>query len=77
MAEVTEGGEYMYYSDEIVEEVRSRNDIVDVISGYVKKNRLPFPLVRGSRCTTVLVAGQAEMCLRLLWNTKIIRFRRH
>ena len=26
----------MYYSDEIVEEVRSRNDIVDVISSYVK-----------------------------------------
>ena len=26
----------MYYSDEIVEEVRARNDIVDVISGYVK-----------------------------------------
>ena len=26
----------MYYSDDIVEEVRMKNDIVDVISGYVK-----------------------------------------
>ncbi len=26
----------MYYSDDIVEEVRSKNDIVDVVSGYVK-----------------------------------------
>ena len=26
----------MYYSDELIEEVRSRNDIVDVISSYVR-----------------------------------------
>lgn len=25
-----------YYSDDIIEEVRSRNDIVDVISQYVR-----------------------------------------
>ena len=26
----------MYYSEELIEEVRLKNDIVDVISGYVK-----------------------------------------
>lgn len=29
----------MYYPDEIIEEVRARNDIVDVISGYVRLQR--------------------------------------
>lgn len=35
MACVDRGGS-MYYSEDIVEEVRLRNDIIDVISGYVK-----------------------------------------
>lgn len=41
----------MYYSDEIIEEVRSRNDIVDVISTYVKlqkKGSSYFGLCPGS-----------------------------
>ena len=29
----------MYYAEELIEEVRSRNDIVDVISGYVRLQR--------------------------------------
>lgn len=32
-------GDYLYYSDEIIEEVRSRNDIVDVIGSYVNLKR--------------------------------------
>ena len=29
----------MYYSEDIVEEVRMKNDIVDVVSQYVKLNK--------------------------------------
>ena len=29
----------MYYSDELVEEVRTRNDIVDVVSSYVRMKK--------------------------------------
>lgn len=71
----------MYYPEEVIEEVRTRNDIVDIISGYVKlqkkeaiisdcvrsttKNRLPFLSLSPSRCTTALAAESAGMCLPL------------
>ena len=43
----------MRYSDDIIEEVRSRNDIVDVISQYVKLTRKGSSyFVEGRRMTT-------------------------
>ena len=60
----------MYYPDELVEEVRMKNDIVDVVSGYVKIQKkgssyfglCPFRYRPASRCITALAAGQGEMC---------------
>lgn len=81
----------MYYPDEVVEEVRMKNDIVDVISGYVKitreavilayalfimKSHLHFQFRKASRCFIVSAVEPVEMFLRLSWNMKTILFRR-
>lgn len=68
-----------YYSDDIIEEVRSRNDIVDVISQYVRlskravpisdsarfimKKQAPFPCRLTNRCIIVSDAARVEMYL--------------
>ena len=64
----------MYYPEEVIEEVRTRNDIVDIVSQYVNlkktisdcarfimRNPRPFPFHRESRCITASDAEQAEM----------------
>lgn len=33
--DIKKGGVKVYYADEVIEEVRSRNDIVDVLGSYV------------------------------------------
>lgn len=70
-----------FYSQELVEEVRSGSDIVDVISGYIKLQRkgsnyvgvCPFHNDRNpsmsvnqqGRSITASAAGQAGTCLNL------------
>ena len=71
----------MYYSDDLIEEVRAKNDIVDVISGYVNCRKKEVPIlvyVRSimkshrlflsagrSRCTIASGAAPEAMYLRL------------
>ena len=56
----------MYYPDEIVEEVRQRNDIVDIVSGYVrlqKKGSSYFGLCpfHNEKSPSFSVSGQKQM----------------
>ena len=66
----------MYYSEDVIEEVRMKNDIVDVISGYVRLQKkgssyfglCPFhneksPSFSVSRCIIALAAARAAMYL--------------
>ena len=54
----------MRYPEELIEEIRTKNDIVEVISGYARstmKNPPPSLSRRASRCTTVSAAGRVAM----------------
>ena len=82
----------MYYPDEVIEEVRSSNNIVDVIGSYVRlqkkgssyfglcpfhNEKAPsFSVSQINKCIIVLAAEPGAMYLPLLWNMRIRRFRR-
>ena len=62
-----------YFSDDIIEEVRSRNDIVDVIGQYVHLTKkgstyfglCPFLFLRINKCTTASAVEPEGMFSRL------------
>ena len=77
----------MYYSEELIEEVRSRNDIVDVISGYVRLQKKgssyfglcpfhnekspSFSVSRQKQMYYCFGCGAEGMFLHFLWNMRI------
>ena len=71
----------MYYPDELIEEIRTRNDIVDVISGYVrlqKKGSSYFGLCpfHNEKSPSFSVSRQKQMyyCFRMWRGRKCIYF---
>ncbi len=61
----------MYYPEEVIEEVRMRSDIVDVISRVCEaseeRGQLFWPLSLPSRKITVIFRGAPEADVSLLW----------
>ena len=82
----------MRYSEDLIEEVRSRNDIVDVVSGYVKLTRKgsnyfglcpfhnekspSFSVSRGKQMYYCFGCGAGGNVFTFLWSMRIILFRK-
>lgn len=76
----------MYYPDELIEEIRTRNDIVDVISGYVQLQKKgssyfglcpfhnekspSFSVSRQKQMYYCFGCGAGGMCSHFLWSMR-------